>query len=198
MIQHRCPDVHWIIERHDVVGSTMDDANAHAKRGAPAGVVIVAGEQTQGRGQRGRQWLAPAGSSLLMTAIARPECIPDQLERIPEMIGRYVSRAIERWTGVTTEVKLPNDLMVDGRKIAGILCQSSVEGQNVNYVLIGIGINVNISRDDLPLDTATSIQIETGQQVDLNQLLDHVLDELARCWCFSGAPPSHITRDDVQ
>lgn len=175
----------------------MDDATAHAKRGAPAGVVIVASEQTEGRGQRGRQWMAPAGSSLLMTAIARPDCSLDQLDDIPEHVGHHVSQAIERWAGLTCQIKLPNDLMIDGKKVAGILCQSSVEGQRVNYVLIGIGINVNIGRDDLPLPTATSIEIETGQQGDLNELLDSVLDELSRCWCFAGPEPANVSRVDV-
>jgi BirA family transcriptional regulator, biotin operon repressor / biotin---[acetyl-CoA-carboxylase] ligase len=83
-------------------------------------------------------------------------------------------------------VKHPNDLMVDGRKLAGILCQSSIEGQTVRYVLIGIGINVNITRDDLPLPTATSLQIETGSTWNLNLLLDGVLNELEHCWCFTA------------
>jgi BirA family transcriptional regulator, biotin operon repressor / biotin---[acetyl-CoA-carboxylase] ligase len=179
--------VHWIIERHDVVGSTMDHAHEHARRGAPAGVVIVAGEQTAGKGQRGRRWLAPAGSSLLMTALARPSCDPSVLETVPEHVGWHVARAIERWIGISCSIKPPNDLMVDGRKIAGILCQSAIEGQRVQYVLIGIGINVNISRDDLPLPTATSIEIESGQPQDVNELLDVLLDELARCWCFDGS-----------
>ncbi|TVR75787.1 MAG: biotin--[acetyl-CoA-carboxylase] ligase [Sphaerobacteraceae bacterium] len=186
--------MHWIIERHEVVGSTMDDASQHARRGAPTGVVIVAGEQTAGRGQYGRQWLAPAGSSLLMTAIARPDCSPDRLEHIPELVGHAVSRAIERWVGVQCDIKLPNDLMVEGRKIAGILCQSSIEGQKVHYILVGIGINVNLDRDDLPLPTATSIQIETGKPGDVNELLDRVLDELEECWCFGGARTADVPR----
>jgi BirA family transcriptional regulator, biotin operon repressor / biotin---[acetyl-CoA-carboxylase] ligase len=178
--------MHWIIERHDVVGSTMDSADDRARRGAPAGVVVVAGEQTKGRGQRGRRWLAPAGSSLLMTLIARPACDPRDLPAFPELIGHYVGGAIERLTGLTCELKLPNDVMIGGRKLAGILCQSSIEGQVVRYVLIGIGINVNITRDDLPLPTATSLEIETGQSWNLNLLLDEVLNELERCWCFTS------------
>lgn len=177
--------MHWIIERHDVVGSTMDAADERARRGVPAGVVVVAGEQTEGRGQRGRRWLAPAGTSLLMTLIARPVCDPRRLQELPEQIGWYVSRAIQRVTGVICELKLPNDILVNGRKLAGILCQSSIEGANVRYVLIGIGINVNISRDDLPLSTATSLEIETGQPWNLNLILDEVLNELEQCWCFT-------------
>lgn len=177
--------MHWIIERHDVLGSTMDAADVRARRGAPAGVVVLAGEQTSGRGQRGRHWQAPAGTSLLMTIIARPDCRPEDLPELPEIVGRHLGRAIEQVSGLTCGLKLPNDVMVCGRKLAGILCQSSIEGQSVRYVLIGIGINVNIPADDLPLPTATSLQIETGHLWDLNPLLDDVLDELEQCWCFT-------------
>jgi BirA family transcriptional regulator, biotin operon repressor / biotin---[acetyl-CoA-carboxylase] ligase len=176
--------MHWIIERHDVIGSTMDAADQRARRGAPAGVVVVAGEQTEGRGQRGRRWIAPAGTSLLMTMIARPECSPEDLQDFPGQAGRFISRAITRLTGISCDVKHPNDIMVDGRKVAGILCQSSIEGQTVRYLLIGVGVNVNIDRADLPLPTATSLQIETGKQWDVRQLLDVVLDEMEHCWCF--------------
>jgi BirA family transcriptional regulator, biotin operon repressor / biotin---[acetyl-CoA-carboxylase] ligase len=178
--------MHWIIERHDVVGSTMDAADDRARRGAPAGVVVVAGEQTKGRGQRGRRWLAPAGTSLLMTMICRPNCDPRDLQEFPKLVGTYVSRAINLITGLQCEIKLPNDLMVDGRKLAGILCQSSIEADSLRYVLIGIGINVNITRDDLPLPTATSLEIETGRTWNLNVLLDGILNELEQCWCFES------------
>jgi BirA family transcriptional regulator, biotin operon repressor / biotin---[acetyl-CoA-carboxylase] ligase len=176
--------MHWIIERHDVVGSTMDAADDRARRGAPAGVVVVAGEQTKGRGQRGKRWLAPAGTSLLMTMVCRPECDPRELHDFPKHVGTYVSSAIHQVTGVQCEIKLPNDLLVNGRKLAGILCQSSIEGETLRYVLIGIGINVNITREDLPLPTATSLEIETGRTWNLNMLLDGVLNELEKCWCF--------------
>jgi BirA family transcriptional regulator, biotin operon repressor / biotin---[acetyl-CoA-carboxylase] ligase len=177
--------MHWIIERHDVIGSTMDAAEERAQRGAPSGVVVVAGEQTSGRGQRGRQWLAPAGTSLLMTALARPVCPPNELTGLPVVVGTHVSRAVERIADLKVEIKPPNDLLVDGRKIAGILCQSLIEGTQVRHLLIGIGLNVNIDRDDVPLPTATSLQIETGKRWDLNEVLEIVLNELEQCWCFS-------------
>jgi BirA family transcriptional regulator, biotin operon repressor / biotin---[acetyl-CoA-carboxylase] ligase len=184
--------MHWIIERHDVIGSTMDAADDRARRGAPAGVVVVAGEQTEGRGQRGRRWLAPAGTSLLMTILARPDCDPEKLTEFPELVGKYVSRAITHLTGIQPDLKLPNDLMVDGRKVAGILCQSSIEGANVRYVLIGIGINVNIDRDELPLPTATSLQIETDHTWNVNDLLDAVLNQLEQCWCFCSCSNAQV------
>lgn len=162
----------------------MDAAEDRAERGAPSGVVVVAGEQTRGKGQRGRRWMAPAGTSLLMTTIARPDCDPERLPEIPGRVGQCVGHAVCRLTGVSPAMKPPNDLMVEDRKMAGILCQSSIEGRTVRYVLIGIGINVNINRDDLPLSTATSLQIETGRTWNLNLVLNGVLDELERCWCF--------------
>jgi BirA family transcriptional regulator, biotin operon repressor / biotin---[acetyl-CoA-carboxylase] ligase len=176
--------MHWIIERHDVVGSTMDAAEVRAKRGAPAGVAVVAAWQSNGRGQHGRNWLAPAGTSMLMTVLARPHCSPDSLTDIPIEIGQHVGRAIERHTGLQPTIKPPNDLLVRGKKVGGILCQSSIERGEVQYVLIGIGVNANISPDDLPLPTATSLLAETGQRWDINDLLHAVLDELEHCWCF--------------
>ncbi len=164
----------------------MDAADERARRGAPAGVVVVAGAQTVGRGQRGRQWLAPAGTSLLMTMIARPECDPGRLADVPELVGRHLSAAVFRIAGLRCDVKLPNDLMVNDRKLAGILCQSAIEGPQVRHLLIGIGINVNIPPDDLPLPTATSLEIETGQRWDLNLLLNEVLNEIEQCWCFAA------------
>ncbi len=179
-------DMHWIIERHDVLGSTMDAADDRAKRGAPAGVVVVAAEQTSGRGQRGRTWLAPRGTSLLMTIICRPTCQPEELSVFPTHVGRYVSRAIERLTGLPCDLKVPNDVLIDNRKTAGVLCQSSVQEGRVNYVLIGIGVNVNISPEDLPLENATSLLAETGRSWDVNAVLEEVLNQLEACWCFSA------------
>ena len=168
----------------------MDAADERARRGAPAGVVVLAGQQTAGRGQRGRDWLAPAGTSLLMTLIARPDCRVDELPHLPAMVGRHLAGAVSRLTGLDCAVKLPNDLMIENRKVGGVLCQSSIEGQRVRYVLVGVGINVNISPDDLPLSTATSFLCETGQGYDLNDVLDVVLDELESCWCFSRSSPA--------
>lgn len=105
--------------------------------------------------------------------------------RIPEVVGQHLAAAIERKTGLACTLKPPNDVLVGGRKLAGVLCQSSIEGEAVQYVLIGIGINVNIPCDDLPTNSATSILAETNRTHDLNELLDAVLDEVEQCWCFS-------------
>lgn len=103
------------------------------------------------------------------------------------MIGEHVINLITCLTGLRPELKQPNDVLMNGRKLAGVLCQSAIEGEQVRYVLIGIGLNANIASEDLPVETATSLLVETGREWDLDLLLNGVLDELERCWCF--APP---------
>jgi BirA family transcriptional regulator, biotin operon repressor / biotin---[acetyl-CoA-carboxylase] ligase len=154
---------------------------------APEGAVAAASEQTEGRGRLGRRWLAPAGTSLLCSVQLRPE-IPG--ERLPELTGvaaRACAEAIEAVTGLAPELKFPNDLLLGGRKVAGVLAEAR-EGR----VVLGIGINVNVSDDDLPTDVdlpATSLLVESGRETDRAELLVELLDRLERgydAW-ISGA-----------
>ena len=170
----------WRIERHETVGSTMEIAAGHAARGVPAGLVIVAEEQTTGRGRLGRVWLAPYGTSLLVTALFRPSLAATNSGELPRQIAREVGAAITEVTGVQPSVKAPNDLMIDGKKIAGILCQSSIRGDRFDHLLIGIGLNVNIPPDQLPFTTATSLLAVTGVPHDRELLLAAILARLER------------------
>jgi len=154
---------------------------------APEGAVAAAGEQTEGRGRLGRRWLAPAGTSLLCSVQLRPE-IPG--ERLPELTGVAAwacAEAIEAVTGLAPELKFPNDLLLGGRKVAGVLAEAR-EGR----VVLGIGINVNVSDDDLPTDVdlpATSLLVEGGRETDRAELLVELLDRLERAYdaWLSGA-----------
>jgi BirA family transcriptional regulator, biotin operon repressor / biotin---[acetyl-CoA-carboxylase] ligase len=177
--------VRWLIERHVTVPSTMDLAGERASSGAPAGLVIVADEQTAGRGRHGREWLAPTGTSLLCTVVARPEIRPTQLPALPLEVAEYVARAVWRVSGVECRIKPPNDLMIGDRKLAGVLCQSMTEGHRITRALIGIGVNVNISREDLPVRHATSLLIETTAHQSIDVLLKAVLDELSTSRWFT-------------
>ena len=170
----------WVIHRYGVVGSTMDVAEELALAGAPAGTVVVADEQTAGRGKPGRVWLAPAGSCLLFTVLLRP---PLEVARRPTLsreVAERVRAAVAELTGLTMHVKDPNDVMVNGRKLAGILCQTSIQGEMLEHLLIGIGLNVNIPASQLPLETATSLLVETGTPHDREQLLHAILAQLTR------------------
>lgn len=169
----------WRIRRMDEVASTMDEAAELARDGAPIGTVVAANFQTAGRGRNGNEWLAPAGTSLLATVIFRPELEIVQDRELSKKIGERVRDAIDEVTGLVATVKEPNDLLVGGRKLCGILCQTSVRGDELDYLLVGFGINVNIPAGELPLERATSLLVETGENVDLHRLLVCVLGHLA-------------------
>ena len=177
----------WRIERHETVGSTMEIAAVHAACGAPAGLVVVAEEQTMGRGRLGRVWLAPPGTSLLVTALFRPALAAMNSGKLSRQIAREVGAAVTEVTGVQPSVKAPNDLLIEGKKIAGILCQSSIRGDRFDHLLVGIGLNVNIPPDQLPFPTATSLLSVTGVPHDREQLLAAILARLARFPELSGA-----------
>jgi BirA family transcriptional regulator, biotin operon repressor / biotin---[acetyl-CoA-carboxylase] ligase len=144
----------------------------------PEGAVAVADEQTEGRGRLGRQWLAPAGTSLLVSVLLRPDVEPARLPELSLVAGRACAAAIAEVAGLETEVKLPNDVLVRGRKVAGILAEAS-EGR----VVLGIGVNVSQAAGELPADArtpATSLLLETGRKVDRAELLVALLDRLER------------------
>jgi BirA family transcriptional regulator, biotin operon repressor / biotin---[acetyl-CoA-carboxylase] ligase len=143
---------------------------------APEGAVVAAGEQTAGRGRLGRSWVAPAGTSLLCSVQLRPTVSPDRLPELTGVVAHACADAIEAVTGLGTEIKFPNDVLVGGRKVAGILAEAR-DGR----VVAGIGVNVNIAEADLPtgLETpATSLLAETGREVDRAELLVELLERL--------------------
>jgi BirA family biotin operon repressor/biotin-[acetyl-CoA-carboxylase] ligase len=143
--------------------------------GAPEGAVAAADEQTEGRGRLGRTWQAPAGTSLLFSIVLVP---PVPLERLAELslvAGEAVAEAIEAETGLTAAIKHPNDVLIGGRKVAGILAEA-VEGR----VVLGVGVNVSQTEEQLPRDVvkpATSLLLE-GATVDRAELLATVLERL--------------------
>ena len=144
----------------------------------PEGAVAVADEQTEGRGRLGRQWLAPAGTSLLVSVLLRPDVEPARLPELSLVAGRACAEAIAEVAGLETEVKFPNDVLVGGRKVAGILAEAS-EGR----VVLGIGVNVRQAAGELPAEPrtpATSLLLETGREIDRAELLVALLDRLER------------------
>lgn len=159
------------------VGSTPSTQQLLAAD-APEGALVTAEEQTQGRGRLGRRWLAPPGTSLLCSLQLRPDV---RGERLPELTGvaaRAVAETVAAVAAVEPELKFPNDVLVGGRKLAGVLAEAR-EGR----VVLGIGINVNVAGVDLPreVDTpATSVLVETGREADRAELLLELLERLER------------------
>jgi BirA family transcriptional regulator, biotin operon repressor / biotin---[acetyl-CoA-carboxylase] ligase len=142
----------------------------------PEGAVAVAEEQTAGRGRLGRPWHAPARTSILMSLNLRPAIEVPRLPELSVVAGVAAAEAIALETGVQPQVRFPNDLLIGGRKVAGILAEARDE-----RVVLGIGINVNLTENELPtgVDTpATSLSIESGAAVDRARLLVTLLERL--------------------
>jgi BirA family biotin operon repressor/biotin-[acetyl-CoA-carboxylase] ligase len=144
------------------------------------GAIAVAEEQTEGRGRLGRTWTAPAGTSVLVSVLLRPALEAAKLPELSLVAGGAVAKAIVEVTGIEPTVKFPNDVLVGGRKVAGILAESS-EGR----VVLGIGVNVNQTPEQLPADAQaepTSLRLELAEPVSRAQLLAAILFRLERAY----------------
>jgi BirA family biotin operon repressor/biotin-[acetyl-CoA-carboxylase] ligase len=173
-------------------GSTNSVASEAAREGAPDGTVVVAAEQTAGRGRLGRRWEAPAGTCLLCSVLFRPDLPLTRIQHLTMVCALAAADAIGELTGLRAALKWPNDLVVPAgsgsrpagwwRKLAGLLTETGLSGERVEYVVVGIGINVNVPAEILPTlaPDATSLLAETGRPVDIPILLGSVLDGIER------------------
>ena len=159
------------------LGSTMDEAAGLAAEHADEGTVVIAEAQTAGRGRRGRSWISRPGN-LLLSVLFRPGI--SQLPYISVLGGLAAARAIRKVAGLDPRIKWPNDLMLDGNKVAGILAESAIEGDSVCYAVLGIGINVaEYPNDDKEIaGIATSVNGAAGREVSRESLLRQLLMEL--------------------
>lgn len=158
--------------------STNDIALARASEGAPEGAVVLAEAQRRGRGRFHRRWLSPPGANILASIVLRPTLHPRLVSQLVILTAVAAAEALRSLHGLDAHIKWPNDVYVSGRKIAGILAELSAEAEQTNYVVIGIGLNVNVSRAQLPKAiraTATSVQIELGRTVSRLELLAELL-----------------------
>ncbi len=160
--------------------STNDVAKDLVMQGAPEGTVVLADEQTAGRGRMGRRWSAPPGACLLCSILFRPDLSPTQAQRLTMLCALAAADAVEEVAGLAVRLKWPNDLTVQPptwKKLAGILTETGVSGERLEYAIVGIGINVNVPPRQLPdlAPDATSILAEVGQVVDRSTLLATLL-----------------------
>ncbi|HZE21944.1 MAG TPA: biotin--[acetyl-CoA-carboxylase] ligase [Desulfobaccales bacterium] len=158
--------------------STNDLAKELAAQGAPEGTLVVAEAQTGGRGRLGRQWHSPAGVGLYASLVLRPLLPPLELPQITLTTAVAVVRAVRRAAGVTPGIKWPNDLLLHGKKLAGILTEMETESDRIRHVVIGLGLNVN--NPEVPPElaaTATSLTLATGRSFSRVRLLQAWLEE---------------------
>ncbi len=161
--------------------STNDVIEKFARDGAKEGGVVYAEAQSRGRGRMGRTWISPPQKGLWFSILLRPQMRPQAVTQITVAAATALSRAIRRISGVAVQVKWPNDILIDGRKVAGILTELNAEVDRVKYVILGIGVDVNLAERDLPDDLktlATSVRIASGKKVDRPALAAAILEEL--------------------
>lgn len=161
--------------------STNAVAFSMAAEGAAEGTVIIAEQQTGGKGRLGRDWASPAGVNLYCSIILRPPIQPVAAPQLTFLSVIAVARAVEKLTPLKTRIKWPNDLLINGRKVAGLLNEMSAETDKVNFVILGIGVNVNMSAAQFPEELrhpATSLALESGAKVDRTEFAKVMLQEL--------------------
>lgn len=169
----------------EVTSSTMDVAEKLARDGVPEGVVVFAEAQTKGRGRLGRQWLSPSRKGLWFSVLLRPDLRPQAATQLTVAAATALFRALREVTGVVPEIKWPNDLLIRGKKVAGMLTELNAELDHIRHLVLGIGIDVNLSVEDLPEDlraVASSLSIETGRTWRRADLAAAILRELDRAY----------------
>lgn len=166
----------FIIHRVETCASTNDAARDLAAAGAPEGTVVVAGGQTAGRGTKGRSWHSAPGLGLYVSFLLRPAST--DITVLPLAAGLAARDAVESSHGLSARLRWPNDILFDGRKLGGVLCESSITGGRPEFAILGIGLDVNHGPGDFPVDlrdTAISIGGALGRPADPGRLFDALL-----------------------
>jgi len=161
--------------------STNDIVEKLARDRVKEGVVVFAESQSKGRGRLGRKWVSPARKGLWFSVLLRPELPPQHATRLTVASATALRRAIQNETGLQAEIKWPNDILVNGKKVAGILTEMNTEPDRVKYIILGIGVDVNLNPGDFPPDlrrVASSLRAELGKPLVRADLAVAILKEL--------------------
>lgn len=165
----------------ETVSSTQQIAHKLAHEGAETGTVVTANEQVDGRGRMGRPWYSQKGKGIWTSLIVRPEIPPQQTPQLTLLAAVAVVKGVKKATGIDCEIKWPNDVLINGKKVVGILTELQAEADQVNCVIIGMGINVNTAAQQFPKELhekATSLFIEKGEETDRAYVLQCILEQM--------------------
>ncbi|MCY6372137.1 biotin--[acetyl-CoA-carboxylase] ligase [Clostridium ganghwense] len=168
----------------DSIDSTNNKAKECAREGAEEGTVVIAEEQTMGRGRLGRNWTSPKYKGIWMSIILRPDIDPINVSKITQIGAAAVAMATKDM-GIDAFIKWPNDIVMNGKKVCGILTEMSGELNKVNYVIMGIGINVNIEKEEFPeeiKEVASSLKIQNGEYIKRKELVSRVLNNFEKLY----------------
>ena len=165
----------------------LDSTNIEIARlavnGAAHGTVVVADEQTAGKGRRGRKWQSPAGENIYMSILLRPDCVPDRAPMLTLVMAYSVAKVMRELGFADIQIKWPNDLVLSGKKICGILTEMKLKASEIDYVVVGVGINVNTSKFPEELkDTATSLYLESGRTFDRKTVVQSIVSHFEQAY----------------
>lgn len=169
------------IKYYKTTDSTNNEAKKSALQGAADGTIVISEEQGSGKGRIGRGWFSPAGKGIWLSVILRPKFLPQEAPKCTLMAAIAITKAIYTVTGIKAGIKWPNDVLYDGKKLVGILTEMNAEMDRINYVVIGMGINVNIAKEDMPesiRDIAASLMQIANKKISRVKLLSEILSEL--------------------
>lgn len=168
---------------HETLASTNSAAMGLAQGGADHGTVVLADSQTGGRGRQGRAWHSPPGQNLYFSAVLRPDISPADAPPLSLAAAIGLGLGVSPFLPASPTLKWPNDLLVQGRKLCGILVEMSASARRINHVVVGVGLNVNVTEFPLELARlATSLRLESGAPLALEEVLASVLNELEPCF----------------
>lgn len=169
----------------ETVPSTQEIANTLVQEGAEEGTLIIADEQTSGKGRMGRSWHSPKGTGISASLILRPKIPPREAPQLTLLAAVGIVKGIKQASGLDCDIKWPNDILYRGRKFVGILTELQAEPDRIHAVLLGMGLNVNVTEADLPVELrgkATSLRIETKREINRADLLRHILREIEKLY----------------
>jgi len=168
---------------YEEIGSTNDEAFRLGLAGAPEGTALIANSQSAGKGRMQRVWHSPAGSNIYTSIILRPQIEPARAPQLSILAGVAVVDVLESYCPDRIKLKWPNDVLIDGKKVCGILSQMKTTARKVNFIVLGVGINVNINYSQFPKEIcnlATSLAIETGREISRQELIISLYENLAK------------------
>lgn len=165
---------------YDEVESTNSKANELLKQGYPSGTVVIADRQTKGKGRLGRTWISPSGKNLYMSIALKPNIPPKYATMLTLTSVVACTTALRRYTDIPVMIKWPNDMLVDDKKVGGILTEMKIEGEKIKSAVVGIGINVNMTEQDMPdeiKEIASSLKICKGEDFSRGLLAVEIIKE---------------------
>ena len=185
------------IYHHEKVSSTNDLAYMLAEDNAPEGTIVVAESQTKGRGRMAREWVSPGGGGIYMSVIFRPDAEADEIPAITLIAASAIARSLKKVCGIDVGVKWPNDILLKDKKLCGILTEIKAQPDSVDFLVLGIGMNVNTPVDKLP-PGAASLKEHIGEPVCRVELVKQILTDLEDVYSIFGKSGFRALRDECK